>query len=383
MDIERVVEFLKRLGAQRVSVRGKVVQASCPMAEWKHAGGHDANPSFAVFTTADGEAKWRCFGCASGGSLLELTWRLKFLRREDSSWMSKQSTYLDIQDSPSPEVVRARLEAAKDKPEDKVVREIAGIQILPVVLPKAFRNAPPPLPEDTLLHFVPVGDEGPACDLMVERGVSKEEILRWELMWHPPTRRLAIPIRDRMGRLVGVSGRAEDKLCYRCNTPIIKKLITGKMRLWCPTCERRTPPKYLHSEGFRRDFYLYGEHLLQPHHKVVYIVEGFFDVIALWTLGYEGAVAVMGTYLSAFQIEKIVKLFDRAVVIPDGDEAGRIMGTKVYGQLAPRMSVKLVRTPDGMDPDDFTPEIAGELIGPPPLRLVQQEVGVCSVRKGA
>lgn len=190
------------------------------------------------------------------------------------------------------------------------------------------------LPDRDLADMRGLSEE--ATTYLAGRGLSSETMAAWEL-GHRGSR-IAIPIRDYKQRLVGISGR-----------------LFGS---------HGSGPKYLHSLGFRRDFFLYGESKIVEG-RTGYVVEGFFDVIGLWQSGYTNGVAIMGSYPSKHQIEKFVRFFSDVVVLGDGDKAGREMALKVLEALRPRMPARIVEIPQGKDPADLSTDQKIELLGEP------------------
>lgn len=194
----------------------------------------------------------------------------------------------------------------------------------------------PTLPDELLKNFQPLSLE--VREYLEARNLTKASILDWELGWHAGAHRISIPIRDKNGKLVGISGRA---------------FHGGK-------------PKFLHSDGFHKDFYLYGEHRCQTG-GVVYLVEGFFDVMMLWQRGYRSPLSYMGGGgISAFQVTKLESFgFKRAIIIPDGDAAGRKMAEQVHKAVNERIPAEIVSMKDGLDPDDLEADELVELLGEP------------------
>jgi DNA primase len=121
-------------------------------------------------------------------------------------------------------------------------------------------------------------------------------------------------------------------------------------------------PKYLHSSGFRRDYYLYGEYQARTGERG-FLCEGFFDVIYLRQYGYN-AVAMLGSHLSRFQVEKLVKFFSDVVIVPDGDGPGYEAAKKAEAQLSPRLPTIVAKVPFGKDPDQLDENELTSLLGP-------------------
>jgi DNA primase len=89
----------------------------------------------------------------------------------------------------------------------------------------------------------------------------------------------------------------------------------------------------------------------------VIAVEGYVDVIAMVTAGYEGTVAPLGTALTAEQLALTWKMADEPILCFDGDNAGRRAAYRAVDialpLLKPGKSLKFASLPDGQDPDDL------------------------------
>lgn len=87
---------------------------------------------------------------------------------------------------------------------------------------------------------------------------------------------------------------------------------------------------------------------------LVYMVEGYTDVVSMHQCGIENVVANSGTALSVYQIRLLHRFTNNIVLLYDGDEAGihaAMRGTDML--LSEGMSVKVLLLPDGDDPDSF------------------------------
>jgi len=89
----------------------------------------------------------------------------------------------------------------------------------------------------------------------------------------------------------------------------------------------------------------------------VIAVEGYVDVIAMATAGYEATVAPLGTALTAEQLALMWRMADEPVLCFDGDNAGRRAAYRAADLalplLKPGKSLKFAALPDGQDPDDL------------------------------
>ena len=122
-------------------------------------------------------------------------------------------------------------------------------------------------------------------------------------------------------------------------------------------------PKYLNSPEtplFHKGATLYNIATARAAaHKgaQVIAVEGYVDVIAMVTAGFEATVAPLGTALTAEQLALIWKMADEPVLCFDGDAAGRRAAYRAVDialpLLRPGKSLKFATLPEGQDPDDL------------------------------
>ena len=148
--------------------------------------------------------------------------------------------------------------------------------------------------------------------------------------------RVIFPISDLRGRVVAFGGR---------------------------TLEKDAQPKYLNSPEtplFHKGATLYNIAAARAAaHKgaPLITVEGYVDVIAMASVGFEATVAPLGTALTAEQLALMWKMADEPVLCFDGDDAGRRAAYRAVDialpQLKPGKSLKFATLPEGNDPDDL------------------------------
>jgi DNA primase len=148
--------------------------------------------------------------------------------------------------------------------------------------------------------------------------------------------RVMFPITDWRGRVIAFGGRALDKdvsakYLNSPETPLFHKGAT----LYNIAAARKAA-----HEG-----------------STLVAVEGYIDVIAMVTAGYEATVAPLGTALTADQLALMWRMADEPVLCFDGDDAGRRAAYRAVDialpLLKPGKSLKLAALPDGQDPDDL------------------------------
>ena len=125
--------------------------------------------------------------------------------------------------------------------------------------------------------------------------------------------------------------------------------------------------KYVNSPGseiYQKDHALYGIYQAKKaiaKFDLVYMVEGYTDVVSMHQCGIENVVANSGTALSVYQIKLLRRFTSNIVLLYDGDEAGQhaaLRGTDML--LAEGMNVKVLLLPDGKDPDELARNLTAE-----------------------
>ena len=122
-------------------------------------------------------------------------------------------------------------------------------------------------------------------------------------------------------------------------------------------------PKYLNSSessiySKRRTLYGINRSLVEIRRKdVVLLVEGYLDVISLYQGGITNAVATCGTSLTEEHGGIVKRLASRAILVYDGDAAGRKAAAGGFLTLLNSGVDSLAALlPDGEDPDSFIRE---------------------------
>lgn len=147
--------------------------------------------------------------------------------------------------------------------------------------------------------------------------------------------RLILPIGDHKGRIVGFGGRALDDAM----------------------------PKYLNSPEtslFKKGELLYNFYNARAaciSVKNLIVVEGYMDVIALDSAGYQNVVAPLGTAVTEKQLQSMWYIVDEPIMCLDGDKAGLNATSRVADLalplLKPGKTLQFVQLPQGFDPDDI------------------------------
>ncbi|MCA1927496.1 MAG: DNA primase [Calditerrivibrio sp.] len=144
--------------------------------------------------------------------------------------------------------------------------------------------------------------------------------------------RLLFPIKDIYGDVIAFSGR---------------DLVGGQ-------------PKYINSPEtsiFKKGMTLYNLNIAKEHireERIVYVVEGYFDVIRMWHNGYKNVVSSMGTAFTKEQALLLKRYADGFIIIFDGDQAGINAAYKTLDPFIEINSIpEVVFLENGEDPDSL------------------------------
>ncbi|MGB9428234.1 MAG: DNA primase, partial [Methylocella sp.] len=148
--------------------------------------------------------------------------------------------------------------------------------------------------------------------------------------------RIMFPIHDSGGRVIAFGGRA---------------------------LSPDAPAKYLNSPEtalFHKGAILYNHHnarkAAQSSGQLI-VVEGYVDVIAMTSGGFDATVAPLGTALTPNQCELLWKMAEEPILCFDGDRAGRMAAYRAIDMalplIGPGHSLGFALLPEGQDPDDL------------------------------
>ena len=145
--------------------------------------------------------------------------------------------------------------------------------------------------------------------------------------------RIMFPLYDIEGRTVGYSGRIY-------NDEDENKYLNSK-----------------ESEIFKKGILLYNYHrafdYARKKHQII-VVEGFMDVIRLYSIGIKNVVATMGTAITKEQASLIRKLSKNVILCFDGDKAGEKATISCINELNQiDLHPKVIRLEENLDPDEY------------------------------
>jgi DNA primase len=316
----------------------------------------EKTPSFTVTPARD---SWKCFGCGEGGDIFS------FVMKRDGLTF--------------PEALKVLATKAGVELDERTSREDAHKKRLRDVLESAI----------AFYHAVLTASKPgqAALDYLRDRGFTDETIARYQLGyapggWDTLTRQLAAKRNVRPDELVDVglaqtrqSGRGGvyDRFRERVIFPI-RDANGGPVGLGGRILEG-DGPKYLNSPAtplFDKSRTLYlidkAKGPIRKSGQAV-IVEGYTDALMAHQAGFDNVVASLGTALTPGQVGLLTRYAKKIALAYDVDAAGEKAGTfgaqaleSLIGQLAAADTgveldeVRVVRLPDGKDPDEVVRE---------------------------
>jgi len=161
------------------------------------------------------------------------------------------------------------------------------------------------------------------------RGLTKEEIIIYEIGYDYYGNRITFPIRDFDGKLYNIYGRT---------------LSNEK-------------PKYKHY--FSNFVPFYGSNFYEPRKETIILVEGVFDVIKLHRLGIYNVLGLNGLSLNDREIPNCKSV----ILFLDNDKAGTMATYKIAEKLSRTHIVMTVRYIDNKkDPFELDDKILIEML---------------------
>ncbi|MFT7556059.1 MAG: DNA primase [Planctomycetota bacterium] len=312
--------------------KGREYWACCPF----HG---EKSPSFSV---SPGKQFYHCFGCQKSGNALGFLMDYDHMEFIEAIESLAQSMGIEVpyeQGSAPPQASRGSdsmydvMEQSSSFFQQQLKQHPVAIEYL------KNRGISGAIAKEFGIGYAPPGWNNLKGDekLLIDTGmlVARDNGGHYDRFRH----RLMFPIRDRRGRTIAFGGRVIDP---------------------------EDNPKYLNSPEsplFHKSEEIYGLIELKKavtNIDLIYITEGYMDVVALSEHGVKTAVATLGTAINNQQIEKLFRACKNLVFCFDGDAAGKKAAWRSLEQsLASLKEGRLARflfLPEGQDPDSFISE---------------------------
>ncbi|MEE9241438.1 MAG: DNA primase, partial [bacterium] len=316
-----------------VSLRktGSTFKALCPFHEEKTPS-FNVNPRMGIF---------KCFGCGAGGDAIRFLMQHEGMSFREAIQNLANRQGVDLSpfeeaggDAPAPSV-REKIHAvnlfaaryywtALRGPEGNRAKSYLKQREIFPEAEEAFRIGYAPARWDALCSAARAEGFSPRdlldAGLVVQREAGTGVYDRFR-------DRVMFPIMNSEGAIVGFGGRS------------------------LPDSEsRHATAKYVNSSetaAFRKGRLLYGFYQGRGairEQKRALVTEGYFDVIALWQSGFQGAVAPLGTALTADHLRSLRAHAEELVFVFDSDKAGQAASERA-GDMAGRL-LGLAGAPD-------------------------------------
>lgn len=226
----------------------------------------DRTPSFTVYPNTQ---TFHCFGCGKGGTVIDYV-----MYRDSIKEPYEAVEYLaEKNDLEIPGFDKEAIQKKK-----KIVSNNRN---------KALQNYKNVMKADSFLR---------------DRGFNPETTKKFGVGFDVKRNAITIPFLDTYGNVVGIS--------YRNMDPDKPKYVNAK-----------------EDEVFKKSELLYGLDKARKHIKdKVFIVEGYFDVMAMHQMGYPETVAYCGQAITPGQVALLSKYIQRHTkifLIPDSDKTGQ------------------------------------------------------------
>lgn len=298
------------------------------------------------FTVNREKQFFHCFGCGAGGDVFDFVMRSEGLEFKDA--LIQLAARYGVEIAPSSEggrraksrreAVFAANELARDYFE-KCLEGSAGEAALQYLKKRGMDG---PVKKAFRLGFAP--DEWQALENhLKKKGVDRKTALD-------------------AGLLAEKDGRTYDRFRNRIMFPIVN--IHGQVLGFGGRVMDDSLPKYLNSPQspvYDKKRVLYGlEAAFGEARKsgVLFVVEGYFDMLALWAAGIKNAAATCGTALSQEHASTMKGYAKKVVLVFDADLAGQKAAERSLPIfMSQGLEASVMVLPQGHDPDSFVREM--------------------------
>lgn len=320
----------------RLRPQGKSFVGLCPFHADKHPS-MNVNPQMGIF---------KCFSCGKGGNVItymmdyhKLTFieAVKQLAARAGIVLPDDSESYDAEQSNAMEALRSLMVETQQLFSELLFRPEASIARTYI----SKRGFTQDIMQKFSLGYAPDSWRY-LLDTMVQKGYKEESLEEAGLVirrddgtvYDRFRHRLVFPIQDVAGRTIGFGARQ--------------------------LTDEKNQPKYINSPEtvlYNKSRVLYG--LFQAKNAMrnqgaAILTEGYADTIMLHQHGFTHTVASSGTALTREQLQLLGRFTKKVFIAYDGDTAGQaatLRGLELA--LEEGFDVKIMRFPDGEDPDSF------------------------------
>ncbi len=298
------------------------------------------------FTVNPAKGIYHCFGCGAGGDVISFVRHMEGVSFPEAVRLIARRVGVTIPEKPQTDAERRQADereclfavhetavrfyqtVLRDDPAAEECRRYLAKRGVDADIASAYR-----------LGYAPDGWDSLVMSLQ-RQGFSLEHAEKAGLVkrkerggyYDSFRKRLLFPITDTQGRVVGFGGRVLDDAL----------------------------PKYLNSPEsavYRKSSLLFGLGMAKQALREkgeAFIVEGYFDHLALYRAGFKNVVATCGTALTEGHLKLLRRFASKALLLFDGDAAGKKATFRAMEAfLGEGFSARVVAIPQGEDPDSF------------------------------
>ncbi|MCX5715812.1 MAG: DNA primase, partial [Candidatus Omnitrophica bacterium] len=315
---------------------------------------HEKTPSFMV---SQDKQIFHCFGCGEGGNVFNFLMKYERLEFPEAVRMLAQKAGVVIPERLSAESkaqssLSSKLYAANEMASayfQNVLRQDSlGKKAYAYLLGrglndetiKMFRLGFASSSWDDLINYAK--QKGTSADILEKSGlaIAKENGGYYDRF----KERIMFTIFDPKSRILGFGGRVF--LPPEADQPSADKANNSPKYMNSPETSIYNKGRNLYGLNFTWKF-------IRDEDEAV-IVEGYLDLIVPFQHGIKNMVSSLGTSLTEDQIRLIGRYTKNTVIIFDPDKAGELATLRSLDLLLQEdLSVKVVRLPEGFDPDSF------------------------------
>jgi DNA primase len=299
------------------------------------------------FTVSPDKQMFYCFGCSEGGNVFSFLMKLNHLTFPEAVRHLAKKVGV---------VIPERTMSREEKERYSLAEQIRQVNELAAGF---FIN--------TLQS--PAGED--AREYLRKRGIGESSIRTFRLGYslegwshlhdYLDKKGISPKLAQQAGLLVERTGKSQgyyDRFRGRVMIPI--EDVDGRVIAFGGRVMGAGEPKYMNSPEsavYTKGNTLYG--LARTGEAIrekgfALLVEGYFDLIALWNAGITNVAAMLGTALTRAQVDLIRRYATRVVAVFDPDEAGKkALARSLELFLAGNVHARAVILPDGYDPDEF------------------------------
>ncbi|MBE5730519.1 MAG: DNA primase [Clostridiales bacterium] len=303
---------------------------------------HEKTPSFSV---TPGKQLYYCYGCHEGGNAITFIKKIESVESGEAIRILAEAAHMTV---PEFKTDKKQADIKKKKERLTALMRDAALHYHENLKSEKAKIAQTYIKERQISSMVTkfgigfslgrtemlefLKSKGYSYAEMKEAGIAEQSA---DSYYDVFMNRLIIPIINPYGNVIGFGGRILDKdtkfAKYRNSTQTI--LFDKSRVLFALNLVKKTKQR----EGINS----------------IIITEGYMDTISLFKAGFENVVASMGTSLTLEQAKQLKNYCSKVYISYDGDGAGQkatLRGLDILESVG--LSVRVVKLPEGKDPDD-------------------------------